>query len=155
MNIQRKQNAFTFIDNRSGIFVMLSSPNTSWKTMISYDLRDWVEKAFDVYKNDIDGGRSHTGNPDRARSRLFIMFIALILRITILNILRNHDLDVLEGKCKKDSVNGKTADGVIRSLRTLMVIGNTWEWRLSVVTKSVKEYSNCLISLNQHVGKKL
>lgn len=56
MNIQRKQNAFTSIDNRSGIFVMLSSPNTSWKTMISYDLRDWVEKAFDVYKNDIDGG---------------------------------------------------------------------------------------------------
>ena len=140
MHIQRKQNAFTFIDNRSGIFVMLTSPNTSWKTMMtSYDVRDWVEKAFDVYKNDIDGGRSRTGNPDRARGRLFIKFVALILRITIQNILRNHDLDVLEGKCKKDSVNGKTVDEVIRSLRTLKVIGNTGEWRLSAVTKIVKE----------------
>ena len=40
-----------------------------------------MEKAFDVYKNDLDGSRSRTGNPDRARGRLFIKFVALILRI--------------------------------------------------------------------------
>ena len=45
--------------------------------MSSYDVRDWVEKAFDVYKNDLDGDRSRTGDPDRARGRLFIKFIAL------------------------------------------------------------------------------
>ena len=50
--------------------------------MISYDVRDWVEKAFDVYKNDLDGGRSRTGNVERARGRLFLKFIALMLRIS-------------------------------------------------------------------------
>lgn len=84
MHMERKQNAFTFADNRAGMFVMLSSEGTTWEQMMtSYDVRDWVEKAFDVYKNDLDGGRSRTGNPERARGRLFIKFISLMMRIRI------------------------------------------------------------------------
>ena len=63
MHILRKQNAFTFADNCAGMFVMLSSTNTTWEQMMtSYDVRDWVEKVFDVYKNDLDGKRNRTGN---------------------------------------------------------------------------------------------
>jgi len=32
--------------------------------MSSYDVRGWVEKAFDVYKNDLDSSLSRTGDPD-------------------------------------------------------------------------------------------
>lgn len=52
MHMERGQNAFTFADNRAGTFVMLASPGTDWDTMMSlYDVRDWIEKTFDVYKN--------------------------------------------------------------------------------------------------------
>ena len=140
MHVERRQNAFSFADNRSGMFVMLASEGTPWEVaMSSYDVRDWVEKAFDVYKNDLDGGRSRTGDPDRARGRLFIKFVALIMRMHVLNVLRDHDEAVLKGKAKKDSVNGNTAEEVFRKLNTLMAIGGTGDWRLTAVTKNVRE----------------
>ena len=140
MHIHRKTNAMTFADNRAGMFVMLSSENTTWEQMMqSYDVRDWVEKAFDVFKTDLDGNRNRTGNEERTRGRLFIKFISLMLRIRIQNILRDHDQKVLSTKEKKDSVNGMTVDEVILSLSTLMAIGNTGDWRLTAVTKNVKE----------------
>jgi len=139
-HLERKQNAFTFADNRAGLFVMLTSTNTTFEQMMtSYDVRDWVEKAFDVYKNDLDGGRARTGNPERARGRLFIKFIALIMRIRIQNILRNHDSEILGSKKKKDSVNGMTVNEVILSLSTLYAIGIPGNWRLTAVSKNVRE----------------
>lgn len=140
MHIQRRNNAMTFTDNRAGMFVMLSSNDTTFEQMMTaYDVRDWVEKAFDVYKNDLDGNRNRTGNEERARGRLFIKFIALMMRIRIQNILRDHDRAVLATKEKKDSVNGMTVDELLLSLNTLMAIGNTGDWRLTAVTKNVRE----------------
>jgi len=140
MHMERKQNAFAFADNRAGMFVMLSSTGTTWEQMMtSYDVRDWVEKAFDVYKNDLDGGRSRTGNPERARGRLFIKFIALMMRIRIQNVLREHDAQVLATKIKKDSVNNMTVDEVLLSLNTVFAIGNTGDWRLTAISKNVRE----------------
>lgn len=96
MHITRKQNAFTFADNRAGMFVMLSSMGTTWEQMMtSYDVHDWVEKAFDVYKSDLDGKRNRTGNVGRARGRFFIKFIAPMMRIRIQNVLREHDRNTL------------------------------------------------------------
>ena len=140
MHMERKQNAFAFADNRAGMFVMLSSVNTTWEQMMtSYDVRDWVEKAFDVYKNDLDGDRSRTGISDRARGRLFIKFISLMMRIRIQNVLRDHDAQVLATRAKKDSVNNMTVDEVLLSLNTVFAIGNTGDWRLTAVSKNVRE----------------
>lgn len=140
MHIIRKQNAFTYADNRAGYFVMFASEGTTWEQMMSsYDVRDWVEKAFDVYKTDLDGSRSRTGNPDSARGRLFIKFVAMILRIRIQNILREHDGEILSTKAKKDSVCGKTVDELFRTLSTLSAIGFEGNWRLSHVSKGVRE----------------
>jgi len=155
MHISRKQNAFTFADNRAGMFVMLASEGTTWETaMSSYDVRDWVERAFDVYKNDLDGNRSRTGDPDRARGRLFIKFIALIMRIHIQNVLREHEKNVLKGKVKKDSVSGDTVEEMFRKLNTLMVVGNTGDWRLTAVTKNVREIFR-LFGLEEPKGGKI
>lgn len=107
--------------------------------MISYDVRDRVVKAFDVYKNDLDGNRSRTGNEERARGCLFIKFIALIMRIRIQNMLRDHDREVLATGKNKDSVNGMTVEEALLSLNTLMAVGNTGDWRLTAVTKNVRE----------------
>ena len=140
MHMIRKQNAFTFADNRAGMFVMLSSKDTAWEQMMtSYDVRDWVEKAFDVYKTDIDGKRNRMGNVERARGRFFIKFIALMLRIHIQNVLRKHDEEVRSTKAKRDSVNGMTVDEVLLSLNTVFAIGNTGNWKLTAITKNVRE----------------
>ena len=42
--------------------------------------RDAVEKVFDVLKNEVGQGRLHSGDPDRVEGRLFIAFVAVILR---------------------------------------------------------------------------
>lgn len=140
MHMVRKGNAMTFADNRAGMFVMLSSSDATWEqTMAAYDVRDWVEKAFDVYKNDLDGRRTRTGIEERARGRLFVKFVALMMRIRIRNILRKHDEDVLRTREKKDSVNGMSVDEVMLSLGTLMAVGSTGDWRLTAVTKNVRE----------------
>ena len=80
-----------------------------------------------------------TGNPDRARERLFIGFISLIIKIHIQNRRRNHNEEVLRTGAEKDSVNGVTVDDVLQSLSTVSDIGNTGAWMLTVVSKNIKE----------------
>lgn len=123
MHTIRKQKTFTFADNRAGMFVILSSMDTTWEQMMTpYDVRDWVEKVFDVYKNDLDGKRNRTGNVERARGRFFIKFIALMMRICIQNVLREHDRNTLSTGFKKDSVNGMTVDELLLSLNTVFAM---------------------------------
>ena len=94
---------------------------------------------FDAYKNDLDGKRNRTGNVERARGRFFIKFIALMMRIHIQNALREHDQNTLSTRSKKDSVNGMTVDELLLSLNTVFAIGNTGNWRLTAISKNVRE----------------
>lgn len=138
VHVERKQNPFTFADDRAGMSVMPASEGTSWDlTMSSYDVRDRAEKASGVYRNDIDGSRSRTGDPDRARGRFFIKFVALILRMHIRNAIEDHDEDVLGTKAKKDLVSGKTVDETVRTLSSLTAVGNTGDWKLTAVSRDV------------------
>ncbi len=140
MHIERLQNSFSFDSNRAGMFIMFASEGTSWEEMmLSYDTRDWVEKAFDVYKTDTDGSLSRTGDPDRARARFFIKMLALIMRIHIQNKIRDHEKDILSSKRKKDSVCGLTVNGMMRTLGTLMVIVSPGYVRLTPPSKNVRE----------------
>jgi len=83
--------------------------------------------------------RYRTGNPERARGRLFIKFLSLILRIEMQNKLREHNKEIRENKLKPDSVCGMTINDTLLSLNTLYAIGNTGEWRLTAVSKNVRE----------------
>ncbi|MBR7152834.1 MAG: hypothetical protein IKD00_03700, partial [Candidatus Methanomethylophilaceae archaeon] len=42
-------------------------------------------------------------------------------------------------KAKKDSVNGRTVDEILLSLSTVSAVGNTGDWRLTAVSKNVRE----------------
>lgn len=86
---------------------------------------DWVEKAFAVYKNDLDGGICRTGNVEGARGRLFLKFITLMPRIRIQNILGKHDEDAKKDAVKKDTVCGMTVNEVLLSLNTVFAAGST------------------------------
>lgn len=55
MHISYRNNAMTFFRNRAGMFVMLT-PRMGWETvMTSYDARNNVEMAFDIFKSELDG----------------------------------------------------------------------------------------------------
>ena len=67
--------------NRAGMFVLMT-PSADWETaMRSYDARNNVGTAFDIYKNDLGGHRGRTGGPERARGRSFIRFLAMMVRV--------------------------------------------------------------------------
>jgi len=124
MTVERKRNAISFAENRSGTFVLLATPGITWgEAMSSYDLRGRVEQAFDAYKNDLDGARIRTGDPERARGRLFIKFIALMMRSHMANVLRSSDM--------KDT----TVDNALRSLGNLRAVGGDGAWQLTEITK--------------------
>ncbi len=113
-----------------------------------------MEKAFDVYKNDLDGRRTRIGSEERARGRLFVKIIALMMRVRIRNILGKYDDEVLSTGEKKDSVNGMSVDEVMLSLGKLMAVGSTGDWRLTAVTKNVREIFR-LFGLEEPVSGKI
>lgn len=140
MHIHRLKNSFSFESNRDGMFVMFASPGTTWERMMgSYDTRDWVEKAYDAYKTDVDGRRMRTGDPDRARARFFIKMLALIMRLTVGNALRDHERTILESKGKRDSACGLSVDAAMKTLGTLIIIVSPGYTRLTPVSKNVRE----------------
>ena len=111
LHLTRKRNALSFADNRAGTFVMLSSSDVNWDIMMSvYDARRLTEQAFDVYKNELDGRRPRTGNKYVARGRLFVKFIALMMRCEIAASMR-------ERRIAKISV-----DGILRSMGNIMAV---------------------------------
>lgn len=120
--INRKRNAVSFSMNREGMFVMFSHGVGSWEEMMTdYDCRTYVEQAFDVLKNDLDGDRWRTSDPQTARGRLLVKFVALILWFTVLDLTR--DL--------KDRIPVQT---VVQTLDTIMAIGDGTKWRITEMT---------------------
>lgn len=106
-------------DNSSGFFVVLSSqfkdPNDA---LNSYKLRDHVEKGFDDLKNEEDAYRLRVHSAHAMRSRLFLQFIAQILRSYILRKLQNATKKPHKIKCLNDCLT------IISSLRRVKIEGH-------------------------------
>lgn len=144
MHLRRKQNSFTFEENRAGMFIMFASADTTWEVMMaSYDVREWVEMAFDIYTTDLDGSRSRTGDPDHARPRFFIKMLAPIMRITIQNRLRDHEREILASKRRMDNVFDLSVNSVMRVLGTLIMIVSPGYVRLTPPSKTEGRSSPC------------
>jgi len=63
MTVTYKSNAMTFFRNRAGMFVMLT-PSSRWEsTMAAYDARENMERAFAIFKNELDGVRGAHRRP--------------------------------------------------------------------------------------------
>ena len=54
--------------------------------------RDSVEKLFDILKNSTPNRRLHVASDTNAQGKLFIGFVAVILRVLLENRLRKYDL---------------------------------------------------------------
>ncbi len=135
-------NSIAFSSNRAGIFILLTPEGKSWdEAMISYGVRNEVEEAYDAYKNDLDGNRVRTGDPDRARGRFFIRFLALMMICFIRRRLRKYSESLLPKQRKDDKVHKMSVREVIRSLNTVIAVGSTGHWSLTHVTKTNRQIS--------------
>lgn len=79
-------------DSDAGFFAIMSNQfKDAEQALVAYKLRDGIEKRFDDLKNDTDLRRLRMHSPRTQRARLFIQFIAEILRCKILHIIQNSD----------------------------------------------------------------
>lgn len=127
MHISYRNNAMTFFRNRAGMFVMLT-PRMEWETvMTSYDARNNVEVAFDIFKSELDGRCGRTGDPVRARGRLLIKFLALMIRVRMQSIV------------SKSKIKGLTVDNMLMSAATYKIIDDRGIRVRTEKTKRVRE----------------
>jgi len=132
LRIERRKNAMSFSMNRNGMFVMFCKGIEDWEDMMScYDCRTYVEQAFDVMKNELDGNRFRTKDPQTAKGRLLIKFVALILWCTMAKELR-------------DSRHGEPVRTVLQSMDNILAIGKKGEWRVLEITKRNRRFMDDL-----------
>ena len=87
--------------NKMGKFILLYRGDFSWAECLSlYRSKDVVEKEFDVLKNDIDLMPANLRTNSSLRGYLFIAFIALILRMKLMRLMIDAELN------KRYSVEG-------------------------------------------------
>ena len=127
MRLSYKNNAMTFFRNRAGMFVMIT-PRMDWETvMTSYDARNNVEMAFDIFKSELDGRRGRTGDPVRARGRLFIKFLALMIRVRMQSVVSGS------------GIKGLTVENMLLSAGTYKIIDDRGVRVRTERTKRVRE----------------
>ena len=78
----------------SGVALILSSYKKSLPQDVleDYRCRDKAEKIFDIVKNGIGVDRLRTSSSSQVNGRLFVAFIAVIIRVLIENKLRQNNL---------------------------------------------------------------
>lgn len=127
MHLKHKNNAMSFFRNRAGMFVMLT-PRMEWETvMTAYDARNNVELAFDIFRFELDGKRGRTGDPVRARGRLLIKFLALMIRVR------------MQSKVSKSKITGLTVENMLMSAATYKIIDDRCVKVRTERTKRVRE----------------
>jgi transposase len=96
-----RKNAISQAINKMGKFILLYRGEFSWVECLSlYRSKDVVEKGFDVLKNDIELMPANLRTNSSLRGYLFIAFIALILRMKLMRMMIDAQLN------KRYSVEG-------------------------------------------------
>lgn len=87
------------------------------EALYAYRMRDGVEKRFDDLKNEEDCKRLRVHSAERTRARLFIQFIAEILRCYVIN-----EKQLREKEWKEEKLRPKTINDIMRAMASLRYI---------------------------------
>ncbi len=88
-----RKNAVSQAINKMGKFILLYRGNYSWNECLSlYRSKDIVEKGFDILKNDIELLPMNIRTDNSLKGYLFVVFIALILRMRLMRLMTNAEL---------------------------------------------------------------
>jgi transposase len=93
LEITRNTKALSQRLAKTGATLMLTNhPDLDREKILElYRRKDYLEKAFDVLKNELDGKRLRGHSRDAINGRLFIKFISLILYSALTNKMREKD----------------------------------------------------------------
>ena len=136
----RKQKALSRRINVLGKMILLCSVREMDRIEVLslYRKKDFIEKVFDVMKNEIDDGRLRIRSVDSLEGKLFLMFISLILHTALSNIIQ-----------KKGLYKKYTLSEILYELKKLRVVEMLNGQRyLTEITKTQRElYENLGIPL--------
>lgn len=91
--VEVRQNAVAQIVNKMGKFFIFYNGDFDWLHCLSiYRERDVVEKSFSILKNEIEALPLNTQKESTTRGFLFMNFLSLILRMRLLNRMREADM---------------------------------------------------------------
>jgi len=87
--------------NRMGLFILLYQGNFGWDECLAlYRCKKIVEKGFSILKNDIMALTLNVRKDSTIAGYLFVCFLSLILRMRLLQLLKESELN------KKYSIEG-------------------------------------------------
>ena len=95
--------------------------------MTSYDARNNVDMAFDIFKSEPDGRRGRTGDPVRARGRLLIKFLALMICVR------------MQRTVSASGIKGLTVENMLLSAGTYKIVDDRGVRVRTERTKRVRE----------------
>lgn len=122
------------IISRLGFFIIVETDfkASSLEILMTYRQRDVVEKSFDDLKNELDMKRIHCHSDETAEGKMFVAFIALILRSILQNKLRTYMDET-----------GLTFSSVLKELRKMKyVLTSDGKRLLSPITKKQRDILN-------------
>lgn len=121
---------------RNGFFLLLGSKSdlSAQEVLNIYRNKDLIEKTFDNFKNFLDGKRLRTHSNTTSDGKIFTMFISLIIRAQLDNLLKDYF------KRNKNSSMIKVLKELSR-IKTIIV--NKKRLLASPLTKNQKEILSC------------
>ena len=88
-----KKNAVAQRVNKMGLYILFCNDELTWDACLAtYKSRDLVEKGFDILKNDIEARPLNVQKENTLRGLLFVNFLSLILKMRLLNQMRQTGL---------------------------------------------------------------
>jgi len=101
ITVSFRNNAIRQRTNRMGKFIILYSGEIDWQECLSsYKGKYLIEEGFDILKNDLRFYTPHVHKENTLRGLLFIHFLALLLKMRLLKMMRD------KGIIKKYSITG-------------------------------------------------
>jgi len=93
VRVQIKEKAIARRLNRKGIYLIAYNGNYTWDTCLaSYKEKELIERGFDILKNDLEFTTPHIRKDTTLKGLMFICFLALIIRMRIMNVLKRAGL---------------------------------------------------------------
>ena len=128
LHLRRRQNAIAQAENRFGKMILLSSRAASWDDVLSlYRQRDEAEKQFDQLKNELELLPLRIRSTVSLRGLLFIFFVALLLRMHLLNRAREAGL-----------LARQSVDDILFEMAKLRAVSTGGRWMLTEVPKKAR-----------------
>jgi len=90
---ERKRNSMSFELNKCGKIIILTTSNDeAIDILVRYRLRNEIEKLFETFKNNLNGGVNYLSSENSAKGMIFTEFVAVTLRYVLAARIRDANL---------------------------------------------------------------